>query len=106
MKQQLNEVKRLQELAGISDQPKASFQGKFKDVKDQRAFIEKFHLEPDNPLTMTVSSYIGDYYNFAITNENGKFKVYKFRRMAELGNPVGTFNSVEDAKKEIQKLDI
>jgi len=108
MKQQLNEIKRMQQLAGIiseSDMPRASFQKKFVDIENPQEFVEKFHVQANNPLTKIVSRYIGDSSNFAITNENGEFNVYKFRQVSEPGKSVGTFKSIEDAKNAVQNMD-
>jgi hypothetical protein len=121
MKQQLNEVRRMQQIAGIrslneffndpfssgqpKSEPKASFQGKFTDITNPQEFIKKFNIEPDSPLAKTVAQYIGGYNNFAITNDNGKFNVYKFRQTSQPGSSVGTFNTVEDAKKAVEKMD-
>ena len=113
MKKQINEIKRMQHLAGIlketnesfNDQPRPSFYSKFKDVDNPQEFINKFHIEPNNPLTKIVSRYIGNNSNFAITNDNGKFNVYEFRQTAKPGDPVGTFNTIDDAKRAIQSID-
>lgn len=101
-------MKRMQQLAGIvslKESAKFSFQGKFTNISNPQDFIEKYDIEPNSPLTKIVAQYIGEYYNFAITNNNGKFDVYEFRRVSQPGNSVGTFKTIEDAKKAVKRMD-
>lgn len=118
MKQQLNEVKRMQKLAGIikefdmnqfsfgggstSSAPKASFEGKWVDIEDKDEFIKKFHISSSSPLVDIVSRAIGSKENYAITNKDGKYFVYTFQKTAEPGNPSKPFDSLEDAKKSVK----
>lgn len=116
MKQHLNEVKRMQKIAGIlkefnmdqfssagsSSAPKASFEGKWTDITDKDEFIKKFHISSTSPLVDIVSRAIGSNENYAITNKDGKFFVYTFQKTAQPGNPSKPFNSLEDAKKSVK----
>lgn len=117
MKQQLNEIKRMQQLAGILQEfdmhqfsfggdsspaaPKASFEGKWTDIDDKDEFIKKFHISSTSPLVDIVSRAIGSKENYAITSKDGKYFVYTFQKTAEPGNPSKPFDSLEDAKKSV-----
>jgi fructose-1,6-bisphosphatase len=97
MKTEINEIKRMQQLAGIISesqlnefdvnqfssfggssspvQPKSSFEGKWTDIDNKEEFIKKFNIDATSPLVNIVSRAIGSTNNYAIANENGKFFV-------------------------------
>jgi hypothetical protein len=123
MAQLINEAKRMQQLAGLitesqleeldfnqiamgnnqpPSQPKASFEGKWTDIKDKNEFINKFHISNTSPLVDIVARAIGSNSNYAITNKDGKFYVYTFTQTANPGKPSQAFNSLEDAKKSVK----
>ena len=123
MKKQLNEVKRMQQLAGIIKQSqlnefdinqflsggdqspvKSSFEGKWTDISNKEEFIKKFNIDSSSPLVDIVSRAIGSTKNYAITNKDGKFYVYTFRQTTNPGNPSQAFNSLEDAKKSVKEI--
>jgi len=126
MKTEINEIKRMQQLAGIISesqlnefdinqfssfggktstiQPKSSFEGKWTDIDNKEEFIEKFNIDATSPLVNIVSRAIGSYNNYAITNENGKFFVYTFRQITNPGTPSSAFNSIDDAKKSVKEI--
>ena len=83
-------------------QPKASFEGKWTDIKDKNEFILKFHISSSSPLVDIVARAIGSRENYAITNKDGKFYVYTFTQTANPGKPSQPFNSLEDAKKSVK----
>jgi hypothetical protein len=83
-------------------QPKASFEGKWTDIKDKNEFINKFHISNTSPLVDIVARAIGSNSNYAITNKDGKFYVYTFTQTANPGKPSQSFNSLEDAKKSVK----
>lgn len=105
MKFYLSEIKKLQKIAGIIKEDSFSFQGKFKPVPDVAAFVDKFHIEPDSPLNHIVSTYVGGYYNFAITKEGDKYNVYKFRQSSQPGKSIASFGSEEEAQSFVKKND-
>jgi len=110
MKQQINEIKRMQELAGLSvnNEAFASFQNTFKDTNDeeQKQSMTRVYGDADDypkELNTLVSTFIGASDNYAITKDGNTFNVYKYRRMLDgVGNPT-PFTSIDDAKKFIQK---
>ena len=124
MKKGINEISRMQFLAGIlneseinefnpsqflpgggdQSQPKASFEAKWVDINNREEFIKKFHIASNSPLVNIVSRAIGSSKNYAITNEDGKFYVYSFMQTANPGSPSSAFNSLEDAKKSIKGI--
>jgi hypothetical protein len=83
-------------------QPKASFEGKWTNIKDKNEFISKFHISSSSPLVDIVARAIGSRENYAITNKDGKFYVYTFTQTANPGKPSQPFNSLEDAKKSVK----
>jgi hypothetical protein len=83
-------------------QPKASFEGKWTDIKDKNEFINKFRISNTSPLVDIVARAIGSNSNYAITNKDGKFYVYTFTQTANPGKPSQAFNSLEDAKKSVK----
>jgi hypothetical protein len=88
----------------LQSQPKASFEGKWTDIKDKEEFIKKFNISSSSPLQNIVSRAIGSSRNYAITNEDGKFYVYIFTQTANPGKPSQPFNSLEDAKKSVKEI--
>jgi hypothetical protein len=86
---------------GWDDEPmKFSFQDKWKKVDNAKKFASEFHIDPSSPLVNIVYRMIGENENYAITENNGKFMLFVFMSTANPGEPVGVFNSVDEAMKE------
>lgn len=76
-----------------------SFGGDFKEVKEGDPLLDTDELKNIK------FKYSGKDYNFGITEENGKYVVYKWRDVDNLEN-VGEFDDEEAAKALVKELDV
>jgi hypothetical protein len=52
-------------------------------------------------LNSIIFNFIGNYVNFAITQDGNVFNVYTWKRMLDGVKKIGSFDNLEDAKKEV-----
>ena len=84
----------------------ASFQNKFTPIdsdKDKESMITLYGDADDYPseLNSIIFKFIGNYVNFAITQDGNVFNVYTWKRMLDGVKKIGSFDNLEDAKKEV-----
>ena len=84
----------------------ASFQNKFTPIdsdEDKESMITLYGDADDYPseLNSIIFKFIGNYVNFAITQDGNVFNVYTWKRMLDGVKKIGSFDNLEDAKKEV-----